>query len=203
MHHKTGFPRRVAAIVVGLLFIPAGFADALHKYPNRDAYWHHGSGWVYSRQAGGLELKGSPYQIDGNDDVGAEYAMELKGARRTALVDVYYPDSAASGAKLASAKAAMQAASRPDKCATSQSEAKFAIKGHPDIVGVKTTYSSEAGADCSQLGLYFFQTSAWVVTIRTTAQATDTEAAAALDAFVRALNWNTLGTDPLLHDSGP
>jgi hypothetical protein len=198
-----------AAILASFCIVPGAFADPLHQFAKQDAYWHHGSGWVYPRTVGGLQLQGSPAQLDGNDDVTAEYATELNGARRTAVVDVYYPNSAAVGAKLATAKAAVEArvnakkAGEPGVCESSHSEDTFAIGEHPEIVGVKVTFEPKSAAECIQSALYFFRTPDWVITVRTTSRAADEAAAKAMDEFVRALRWDTLGTDPFLQDASP
>jgi hypothetical protein len=184
-----------AAFLVWLLCTPASFADAWHRFGKEDAFWHHGSGWIFPRQIGAFELLRSPYQIDGNDDVGAEYEMVVNGVRRTAFVDIYYPNSAAIWAKLDTARAAMQSRSKAGSAVRLKSEDKLAIAQRPEIMGVRTTYSSSSETGDAQLGLCFFRAANWVVTIRTSAPATDVEAVKALDAFVQAQRWDTLGTD--------
>jgi hypothetical protein len=201
MQHISALQRPAAVVLISLFCISASFADALHKFRKQDAYWHHGSGWIFPRHVAGLELVRSPTQIQGNDDVAAEYTVELNGARRAAVVSVYYPESTDTGAKFITASAAMQASFQTSTCTTSQSEARFGIKQRPEIIGVKATYAPTAGSDCSRLALYFFQAPGWVVTVSATAQATDTGAAEALDTFVRELRWDTLGTDPFLHEA--
>ena len=196
MQNLRGAQKLAAVMLAWLLSIQASLADPLHKFGNDGAYRHEHSGWIYPRRIGGLELVGAPYTIDGNNDVGAEYARVVDGMRSTAVVDVYFADSAAIGAQLATAKAAMQTNAMAGGVAELQSEGRFVVDQPPELVGAKASYTSRVGTDGSQSVLYFFQTAAWVVTIRTTAQATDTQAGAALDEFVRALRWDTLGTDP-------
>ncbi len=195
----------LAAAVASLLIAPSAFADAWHKYAKWDAFWHHGSGWIYPRNVGALELQGTPMQIDGNDDLTAEYTMTSDGTRRSAFVDVYFPDSAAVGAKLETARAAVKARAKADKdtCKSKQSEEKYAIDKHPEIVGTRIVFQPKSAAGCTRSQLYFFRSPDWVITVRTTASATDDAATKVLDEFVRALRWDTLGTDPSQHETPP
>lgn len=183
----------LAAILLGLLISPAALCDPWHKFAKQDAYWHHGSGWVFPRTVGAFVLQGSPAQIDGNEDLTSEYRMERNGARSTAFVDVYYPNSAAVGAKLDTARAASQ-----PKCESSQSEGKVGVDMHPEIRGLKVVFEPKSTAECAGSVLYFFQTPQWVVTVRASGPAD-----AALDEFVQALRWDSLGTDPYDHDVSP
>ena len=183
--------RPVALLLLWLACIPAGLADAWHQFGQQDAYWHHGSGWIFPGRIGEFELVRTPYQIDGNDDVGAQYEMVVNGMPRTAEVVIYYPNSAAIGARLDTARAAMQSSSANGKPISPKRQGKFAIERRLEIVGVRTIYSSQD----VQRGLYFFQTPNWVVTIRTQTQAADIDATKALNAFVQEQRWDTLGTD--------
>lgn len=193
---RASFAARLTTALCGCLFLlsPA-FSDPLHKFGKQDAFWHHGSGWIFPRQVAAFELLGTPTQIEGNDDVTADYSMKVNGLSRSATVDIYYPTSAAAGAKLASAKAALQADLGAAECATPQPEGAFTLDGRAEIRGVKVSFAPAGATSCAQSALYFFQTANWVVAVRTWAPATDTDAPAALDAFVRALRWDTLGTD--------
>lgn len=195
--------RFVSAVVLCCLLGAAAFGDPLHKFHHQDGYWHHGSGWVFAIAIGAFKLTRGPYQIAGNDDVGAEYAMGSNGSRRSAIVDVYYPSSADVFARFDSAKAALQATANGNECIGSSSEEGTLAVRQSQIVGVTLTIVPRSAHDCSRASLYFFQTSDWVISVRTTATATDADAGKALDDFVRALPWETLGTDPFLHDSVP
>lgn len=188
MQNRLSMQKSAATILAGLLCVQVSLADPLHKKGGDGAYVHEGSGWIFPRSIGGFERVGMPYTIDGNNDVGAEYASLGNGLRRTATVDVYYADSAASGANLDSARAALQGR------AGALSEVRFAIDPSARITGIKVTATTGSGS--SQAALYFFQTRRWVVTVRTQAQGTDTEAVTALDELVRTLRWDTLDTDP-------
>lgn len=182
-------------LLLWLMCAPATFADAWHQFGKEDAFWHHGSGWIFPRQIGGFELVRSPYQIDGNDDVGAQYEMVVDGRLRTAEVVIYYPTSAARGAKLDTARTAMQSMPSQGKPVALKSEGKLVIKQRPEIAGVTTSYFSPSDAGDRNLGLYFLQTSNWVVAIRTAAPASDSDATTALDQFIQQQRWDTLGTD--------
>jgi hypothetical protein len=165
--------RAGAAMLAWLVCSQAGFADPLHKFGPDGGYRHESSGWIFPRHVAGLERVDAPYQIDGNDDVGAEYATVVDGERRSAQVHVYHADSGASGAKLETAARSTQEA--------------FAVG---EVSGVKVADTRST--------LYFFQTTAWVVTVRTTAPEAD------LDEFVQALRWDTLGSDAgNLHGTPP
>jgi hypothetical protein len=185
-----------AAALACLLHVPTSLADPLHKSGADGAWRHHGSGWIYPRQLGGLELAGPPYTFDGNDDVGARYTATVDGQQRAAFVDVYYPDSAATGAKLDTAREAAKQMPDGGKLAQPIDERPFDLpsSSSPELRALKITYVS-TGTAAPQTALYFVRTAAWVVTIRTTAAATDNDASKAMDAFVRALPWNSLGTD--------
>src|SRR5688572_24516590 len=117
-----------AAMLTSFLLPQSGLADPLHKVGKNGEWRHSESGWIFPARTGGLERVGSPYTLDGNDDVGAEYAAGEASARRTALVDVYLPDSAATGATLAGAKAALVKAS---DAAPEPMETTFPIPGKP------------------------------------------------------------------------
>jgi hypothetical protein len=185
-----------AAALACLLHVPTSLADPLHKSGADGAWRHHGSGWIYPRQLGGLELAGPPYTFEGNDDVGARYTATVDGQLRTAFVDVYYPESAAIGAKLSTAREIAKQMPGGGKLVQINDEKPFHLhaSSSSELSALKITYGPE-GAGAAQAALYFVRTATWVVTIRTTAAATDSHASKAMDAFVRALPWDSLGTD--------
>jgi hypothetical protein len=184
------------AALACLLHVPTSVADPLHKAGADGAWRHHGSGWIYPRQLGGFELAAPPYTFDGNDDVGARYTATVAGQQRTAFVDVYYPESAASGAKLNTAREIARQVPDGGKLVQVNDEKPFHLhaSSSSELKALKITYGSKDTA-APQAALYFVRTAAWVVTIRTTAAATDRDASNAMDAFVRALPWDSLGTD--------
>lgn len=191
-----------AALAAAVSINPVALADPLHMFAKQDGYFHHGSGWIFPRDVGPFRLRGSATQLDGNDDVSGEYLMERNDARSTAFVDVYYPTSAAVGAKLDTARAAVLS-SVGKGCEPSQSEAKFTVAQRPDIEGLKVVFEPKAGTGCELAELYFFRTPKWVITVRATAPAKDAAAGKALDEFVQSLRWDSLDTDPFEHDPSP
>jgi len=205
MQRLSGIRRFLAATLTCLLFGSASIADPLHRFSKEDAYWHHGSGWVFPRIVASFVLEGTPGQIDGNEDVTSTYVMVSRDQRRTATLDVYLPDSAAVGAKLSTAKAAAEARANAGKCGVTSSEKRYVVGRQPQIVGVEVSFipGAGAGADCSRSTLYFFPTTHWVITVRGMAAASDADAAASLREFVEALRWDTLDTDPFLQSAQP
>lgn len=192
--------RLAPAALACILVSPVGSADPVHKFFKRDGYWHHGSGWIFPTQVAGFGLGRNPSEIDGNEDVTAEYASDAGGAHRDAVLEIYNPASAAVGAKLTTAKTDVEGRVSQGDCKVTAKEAAFAIEGHPELKGVKITFKPGKAGGCKQANLYFFQTNAWIVSVRTSAEASDKDAAKAFDAFVRSQLWETLGSDPLEHE---
>jgi hypothetical protein len=187
-----------AAMLVSFLLPHLSLADPLHKSGKRGEWRHAESGWVFAAQIAGLERVASPYTIDGNNDVGAEYAAGEASARRTAFVDIFLRDSAATGATLVGAKATLIKAGGVSQRLT---ETPFEIPGKPDLKGVKLVVSPKEGTD--RLLLYFFTAPGWVVSVRATAPADTAKPADSMDGFVRALPWDTLGAfDDNMHGGG-
>jgi hypothetical protein len=194
---NIGNARKAAgSILAMMLCVQSAPADPLHKFGTEGAWRHEGSGWMFPKHIGGFERIGAPYTIDGNDDVGAEYVTVSEGMRRSARVEVYYADSATGGAKLAAAQASVRTHSNAALATELHSAWPLTIVQLRDSLAVESICMPHTGTDNSQSALYFVQTPAWVVTICTTVQGLDSQAAAALDDFVRALRWDTLGSDP-------
>src|SRR5688572_5779732 len=72
-------------------------ADPIHAAAD-GAYWHHDSGWVFPVKIGEFLLVGVPQDVAGSNDAVAYYARVADGARITASVDLYAPDSASAEA---------------------------------------------------------------------------------------------------------
>ncbi len=181
---------------------PGCVCRSLHKFAKQDAYWHHGSGWVFPRDIGPFKLRGSATQLDGNDDVSGEYLMEQNGAPTTAFVEVYYPTSAAVGAKLDTARAAIL--SRAGKgCEPSESAREVHGRQASRHRWIEGRLRAEVRKGCALSELYFFRTPNWVITVRAIAPAKDRTVGKALDTFVQGLRWDTLDTDPMEHDPSP
>jgi hypothetical protein len=138
-----------------------------------------------------------PYSIDGNNDAGAEYKQESGPLQGAVEVDVYAADSAATDANIDGARAT--AARRAGEGAKIESEKPFRIDAVKGLNGVKVKYTTDAKAADGQTNLYYFTTDRWRVKVLAHARQPGNESDRALDAFVRALPWHTLGTDPGIH----
>ena len=165
-----------------------GSADPLHPLGNEGVWRHEFSGWQFPKQVSGLARMQAPYTIDGNNDVGARYEQTIDGARVAAIVEIYMADSAATDAKLEGAKAT--AASKAGDSVRVRSEKPFQVDSNQPVRGTKVAYGKHTS-------LYFFATDRWSVKVlgSTEGSANDKQ----LDAFVRALPWNTLGDPTALH----
>lgn len=188
-----------AAMLTSFFLSPAAIADPLHKSGNHGEWRHAESGWIFPIRTAGFDRVGRPYTLDGNSDVGGEYAEGEGDARKTALVDLYLPDTAAAGATLEGAKAALVKIESDSEPLT-PTEAPFSIPEKADVTGVKLTVVPKQGA--ARL-LYFFTAPNFVVTVRATVPAADAKADASIDEFVRAMRWDTLGVfDDHMHSGG-
>lgn len=168
-------------------------ADPLHKIGVDGAWVHANSGWVFPRSVADFERVAQPYNIDGNDDAGAEYR---RGAVVTE-VEVYVADSAAPSATLDGAKVA--AARKAGETARAQSEKPFQVGGLKDATSVKVTYAAKKDSADARTILYYVMTDRWRVKVLINTPARDKAADERLHAFVQALPWSSLGTDAGLH----
>ena len=178
----------LAAGLLASLTSPIGTADPLHAFGNEGAWRHEYSGWQFARQVADFSRAMAPYTIDGNNDVGVRY-QHASGL--TAVVEVYLADSAATDAKLDGAKAS--AAQKAGESAHIRSERPFRLGRHKGVRGAKITYA----ADDATTYLYFFDAGRWTVKVLSSGSSDD--AGKVMDAFVRALPWNTLGDSTALH----
>jgi hypothetical protein len=182
----TVWTRTVSALAAGLLAgltSSIGTADPVHPFGNEGAWRHEYSGWQFTKQVAGFSRVMAPYTIDGNNDAGVKYENAVG---LTAVVEVYVADSAAIDAQLDGAKAS--AARQAGASTHIQSEQPFQVGAHK---GVKVTY---AGAPTT---LYLFKEQRW--TIKVLGSGSDENAGKVLDAFVRALPWDSLGDPTALH----
>lgn len=187
----TGWTQKTCVLATSLLVALTGSvstADSLHPFGNEGAWRHEYSGWQFARQVAGFSRVMPPYTIDGNNDAGVRYE-NTSGV--SAVVEVFLADSAATDAKLDGAKASV--AQKVGESARVQSERPFRIKERKDVRGTKITYA----ANDARTSLYFFKANRWTVKVLGTASGDD--ASKVLDAFVRALPWNTLGDPTALH----
>jgi hypothetical protein len=182
----------LAASLLVVLTSTISVADPLHPFGNEGAWRHEFSGWQFARQVGALARVMAPYTIDGNNDVGVRYE---DGSGLTAIVELYLADSAAPDAKLDGAKAS--AAQQAGKSAHIESDRPFRLAEHKPLRGTKITYTADEKSDGTQTNLYFFEANRWTVKVLGTGSGSD--AGKMLDAFVRALPWDTLGDPTALH----
>ncbi len=164
---------RMAIALTGPACTPLSLADTIHAI-NGGGYYHHQSGWVFPEQVGDYTLVGVPGDINGTDDAAAYYARVHNGLRTVASVTVYPPSSAAPETKPASIKA------KP---------VVVAISKQPRLRAARLTFKD---GKTSRTTVYFIDTGAWIVKVRATLPATDTETAPALEAFARNQRWDSL-----------
>ena len=184
----------ISALLSAFILASPSFADPLHKFGKEGAWVHVDSGWMFPATVGEFVRVMQPYNIDGNNDAGVEY-RQPSGLQ--ADVEVFAADSGAMGASLDGAKS--NALSRAGEAARVRSEQPFEVDALKDASGVKITYAAAGKAAGSQTSLYYFTTDRWRVKVSASTQGRGKDGDAALDAFVRALPWKTLDTDPGVH----
>ncbi len=185
-------PALLALLITSTLIAATSEADPLHKYRNEGAWCHVDSGWMFPLEVGSFARVLQPYNIDGNNDAGAEYRQaSLQGAVE---VDIYAADSSATDATIDGAKAT--AASKAGAGAKVESEQPFKLGAAKNLEGAKIRYANASG---EQTNLYYFTTDRWRVKVLARAEAGGNESDKAFDAFVQALPWHTLGTNPGIH----
>lgn len=190
---RTGIASACCVLIAAAWLASPSFADPLHKFGKEGAWVHVDSGWMFPKDVGEFARVMQPYNIDGNNDAGVEY-RQPSGLQ--ADVEIFAADSGAMGATLDGAKS--NASSKAGEAAHVQSEQPFEVDALKDASGVKITYAAEGKAAEAHTNLYYFTTNRWRVKVlaRTQGRGKDDEA---LDAFVRALPWKTLDTNPGLH----
>jgi hypothetical protein len=188
-------PALLALLIASTLIGKVSMADPLHKYGNDGAWCHVESGWMFPKDVGDFARVLQPYNIDGNNDAGAAYKQDSGQLQGAAEVDVYAADSAATDATIDGAKAT--AARKAGEGARVASEKAFQIDAVKGLNGVKIKYATDAKG--GHTNLYYFTTDRWRVKVLAQAKLAGDESDQALDAFVQALPWNTLGTNPGIH----
>lgn len=183
----------LALLIASTLTGTASVADPLHKYGEEGAWCHVDSGWMFPLNVGSFARVLQPYNIDGNNDAGAEYKQE-SGLQGAIEVDVYAAESAATDANIDGAKAT--AARKAGEGAKVESEKPFQLDAAKGLNGVKIKYATDAEASGAQTNLYYFTTDRWHVKVLARGKI---EGDKALDAFVQALPWSTLGTNSGIH----
>lgn len=193
--------RRIATtltlFIASTLTGAATVADPLHKYGDDGAWCHVESGWMFPKEVGDFVRVLQPYNIDGNNDAGAEYRQESAALSGKVEVEVYAADSAAKDANMDGARAT--AAHKAGADAKVDSEQPFEIAGMNGLNSVKIKYATNAGAAAGQTTLYYVSTDRWRVKVLAQAGSTSSSSDRALDAFVQSLPWNSLGTNPGIH----
>ncbi|WP_116808061.1 hypothetical protein [Steroidobacter cummioxidans] len=190
-------PALLALLISSTLTSASSMADPLHKYGNEGAWCHVDSGWLFPQDVGHFARVLQPYNIDGNNDAGAEYRQETGALKGAIEVDVYAADSAAIDANIDGAKAT--AARKAGEGAKIDSEAPFQLDAAKDLKGIKIKYATDPETPGEHTNLYYFTTGRWHVKVLAHAKLADNDHDAALDAFVQALPWNSLGTNTGIH----
>lgn len=181
----------LASLLVSLMS-SISTADPLHPFGDEGAWRHEYSGWQFTKRVGDFTRVQAPYTIDGNNDVGVQYERTAAEPRIAAVVEVYLADSAATDAKLPGAKTS--AALKVGATARVQPERPFKVAAGNPVRGTKVTYETPAG---TRTHLYFFDAGRWTIKVLgSTPAARDDKA---LDAFVRALPWDSLGDPTARH----
>lgn len=188
---------KTSVLAICLFASVASTADPLHQFGNEGAWRHEYSGWQFARQVGNFSRAMAPYTIDGNNDVGVKYEYVSDKSRVDATVEIYLADSNAPDAKLEGAKAS--AARAAGEKAQVQSQRPFRIAAHESMRGTRITYAASDRASGPETNLYFFETDRWTVKVLGSTDAAGADVGMMLDAFVRALPWDTLGDPAALH----
>lgn len=185
---------RVRALITAcaaLLFSTAADCDPLHAI-GAGAFQHHDSGWIFPQQVAGFVREGAPQDVDGSSDATAHYSHMVGATRVIAHVDVYPPDSAAAGASLQDASAAL-AVERGAASPRSERpfEVGFKVGEQCELIGVQVSYPNGSGSEAAaaRADLYFIDTGGWIIKIHVSSAVTDEQA---LARFVREQRWDSL-----------
>lgn len=168
---------RLVTALACCVFAHASLADTIHAMQN-GSYYHHQSGWIFPDRIGDFSLAGIPQDINGTVDVAAWYARESKGVRTVVSVSVYPPDSAQPQTLPASIKA---------------TPVSVEISKKPPLRATRLAFKE---GKRSRAIVYFVDTGAWIVRVRSTVAATDQATAPLLEAFVRNQRWDSLQLSP-------
>jgi len=166
---------RTLCLIALLSCLPGGStrADPIHAVAD-GAYWHHGSNWTFPEIIGAYKRVGIPQDVAGSDDAVAHYAYVEDGVRNVASVNVYRASSAAAGELETAAPAALT------------SEGTFLASERTALSGIRRIYGGSG--DSVLTGVYVISAGEWRVTIQISGSRLE-----AMDAFVRAQRWETLG----------
>jgi hypothetical protein len=166
---------RTLCLIALFACLPAGNtrADPIHAVAD-GAYWHHGSNWTFPEIVGAYQRVGIPQDVAGSDDAVAHYAHVDGGVRYTASVNVYRASSAA---------AAELEAAAPG---TLTSEGAFLASEPARLTGIRRIYGRNGKSGLT--GVYVINAGEWRVAIQVSGSGLE-----AMDAFVLAQRWDTLG----------
>lgn len=166
---------RLLFAMAPLACLPSGnvHADPIHAVAD-GAYWHHGSNWTFPQNIERYERVGIPQDVAGSDDAVAHYAYVQDGVRYIASVNVYRASSAAAGELEAATPGQLS------------SEGAFVVKPNA-LNGSRRIYGGQGG-ESALTGVYVINAGEWRVTIQVSGSRLE-----AMDAFVRAQRWETLG----------
>jgi hypothetical protein len=148
-------------------------ADPIHPVAD-GAYWHHGSNWTFPQTIERYERVGIPQDVAGSDDAVAHYAYVEDGVRYVASVNVYRASSAAASELEGAAPGLLS------------SDGVFVVKPNA-LTGIRRIYGGHGG-ESALTGVYVINAGEWRVTIQVSGSRLE-----AMDAFVRAQRWETLG----------
>jgi hypothetical protein len=185
-------PLSISLASILLLVAGAGHAADFQKLDDGGVR-HANSGWLFSKNIGDYARVGEPEGVAGGSDGVANYERPGSGSRVSATIYVYSSDTRALDASLDGAKAMIVSKLKSEFLAQSWSEGPFRVGTTPSLVGEKAFYKVGLGPASWQSNLYYFDTGKWVVKIRMTTEKTDKDNFNTLDAFVRALPWESLG----------
>lgn len=182
----------VTGLLGGWLACSACTADPLHQYGPTQVWRHENSGWKFLDEVGGFKRAATPYTIDGGPDVGINYAPVNAESNVTAVLEIFLADSPAIDATPEGARAS--AAKRASDSSLVSKETPFRLVTRPELQATKVTFASNAKSGPRSL-LYFVTNDRFRVKVLVN-RTGDPSGDKAVDDFVQALPWNTLGTDP-------
>jgi hypothetical protein len=170
----------LSALLPCLFAVHAVHADPIHGIAG-GAYWHHDSGWEFTRESAGFERVGIPQDVAGSRDAVAYYARLFDDSRIVASVDVYPADSSAAEDMVA------------DNPGTPSSESPFAVGAARPLSGTRRVFAGKDAKDALTV-LYLIPAGEWRVRIRV-ADASPS-LLPMLDAFALEQRWDTLSGAP-------
>lgn len=162
-----------ALLLATVLAVPGVVvADPLHSVSGSSLWRHEFSGWLFPTEVAGLQRAGFPYQLDGGDSAGVEYAAPAGNGIELEINVLLGTDL----------PGPMEGVPYAPTTATDKQGTRVATVENGKLVA---RY------------LVFWQS--WAVRIVAKVPADTENAAAKLDAAVDALPWGSLGASERLH----